>query len=129
MTLALASVAPSTGVSFCNQRVVGLIPRQAHRIPCLDAYGKQPINASLLHQYFSVSPPSSLSKSNEKMSSGEDKKNDFISILLLKYDCSGLSSLSGVSVSFCFVRFLELEGSCRHNSSLDLHLTFYSDCR
>lgn len=61
--LALAGVAPLAGALSYNQNVVG-------SIPCPDAYGRQPVNASLLCRYSSPS----LSKSNEKMSSDEDEK-------------------------------------------------------
>ena len=68
-----------------HQKFVGLIPSQvihpllvwppvwAHTIPCIGMYGRQSIDVSCLHQCFSLSFSSSLSKSNEKMPLVEDK--------------------------------------------------------
>ena len=65
-SLALARVAQLLGALSHNQKVAGLIPR-------LGTYGRQLIDASLWHQCFSL--PLSLSlKSNEKVSSSENKK-------------------------------------------------------
>ena len=62
----LSSVAQLIGTSSCGQRVAGLVHGQGvGSILGLDVYGRQLIDASL-------SP--FLSKSNEKMSSGEDKE-------------------------------------------------------
>ena len=61
------------------QKVVGSIPSQGTYLGCrfnpqLGAYKRQPIDVFLTHWCFSLSPLLPLSKSNEKMSSGDNKK-------------------------------------------------------
>ena len=74
--VALAGVARLVGASSLNQKVAGSIPRQSTNqsggsIPFL--VHTIPRSMFLPRSDVSLALPSSLSKSNEKMSSGEDK--------------------------------------------------------
>ena len=69
-------MAQLVGISSCSWKVTDLIPSQGTCLGCrfnpwcLGTYGRQLIDASLLHWFFSLSP----SKNNEKMFLGEEKR-------------------------------------------------------